>query len=129
MGRVDPCSPDSAVSTPRHRQERPAPDRAQQKIPYLEHSTQPTLLSSVMEDYFLGSYCFNRGRYANTLAGLTHMDDAARSFPAYRFHDEDPIFFQKGLRLTCRCGEEVNGKKLHDPPDTRFTTYAWVYEW
>jgi len=64
-----------------------------------------------------------------TVAGLTHTDKKAKAFAAYRFHDNDPLFFQKGLRLTCRCGEELNGKMLHNPPDTRFTTYTWVYEW
>jgi hypothetical protein len=96
---------------------------------YLDGSEQPTPLSSGLEDYFLGTYYFNRGRYANALAGLTHLDTKRNTFSAYRFHDEDPLFFEKGLRLTCRCGEELNGKKLHDPPATRFTTYTWVYEW
>jgi len=69
------------------------------------------------------------GKELSVLNGLTHKDDATHSFSAYRLHDEDPVFFQKDLRLTCRCGDEANGKRLHDPPDTRFTTYAWVYEW
>ncbi|MBZ0255182.1 DUF2961 domain-containing protein, partial [bacterium] len=96
---------------------------------YLNGEKEPTLLSSGLEDYFLGTYYFNRGRYANGLAGLTHLDKETNTFSAYRFHDEDPVFFQKGLRLTCRCGEEANGKKLHDPPETRYTTYTWVYQW
>lgn len=96
---------------------------------YLNGEKTPTLLSSGLEDYFLGTYYFNRGRYANALAGLTHLDKKQNTFSAYRFHDDDPVFFQKGLRLTCRCGEELNGKKLHDPPATRFTTYTWVYQW
>jgi hypothetical protein len=96
---------------------------------YLDGAKTPTLLSSGLEDYFLGTYYFNRGRYANALAGLTHLDTKKNTFSAYRFHDDDPLFFQRGLRLTCRCGEELNGKKLHDPPDTRFTTYTWVYQW
>jgi hypothetical protein len=82
-----------------------------------------------LEDYFLGTYYFNRGRYANALAGLTHLDTRDNTFSAYRSHDNDPIFFRKGLRLTCRCGEEIGGQKLHDPPPTRFTTYTWVYQW
>jgi hypothetical protein len=85
-------------------------------------ASMPTLLSSGLEDYSLGTYYFNRGRYANGLAGLTHLDTKNNTFSAYRFHDNDPVFFQKGLRLTCCCGEELNGQKLHDPPDTRFTT-------
>ena len=75
------------------------------------------------------TYCFNHGRYANALAGLTHLDTKNRTFSAYRFHDEDPVFCQKGLRLTCCYGETVNGEKLHDPPETQHTTYRWVYQW
>lgn len=100
---------------------------------YLDGDKEPTLLSSGLEDYFLGTYYFNRGRYANDLAGLTHFDPKRQTFSAYRFHDADPIFFRSGLRLTCRCGETEHGTKqgptVGDPPETRFTTYTWVYQW
>ncbi len=100
---------------------------------YLDGEAEPTLLSSGLEDYFLGTYYFNRGRYANNLAGLTHFDGKDRSFSAYRFHDEDPLFFRSGLRLTCRCGEtedgSLGGKKKGDPSETVYSTYAWVYQW
>jgi len=96
---------------------------------YVDGAKAPMLLSSGLEDYFTGTYYFNRGRYANALAGLTHFDARTSTFSAYRFHDDDPLFFQKGLRLTCRCGEELNGKKFGNPPATRYTTYTWVYQW
>ena len=100
---------------------------------YLDGAAEPMLLSSGLEDYFLGTYYFNKGRYANNLAGLTYFDPKARSFSAYRFHDEDPLFFRTGLRLTCRCGETEDGSKggrmKGDPPETSTSTYAWVYEW
>lgn len=100
---------------------------------YIDQSPEPMLLSSGLEDYFLGTYYFNRGRYANDLAGLTHLNPKDRTFSAYRFHDDDPIFFHSGLRLTCRCGETEHGTKegntAGDPPETEYTTYTWVYEW
>ncbi len=96
---------------------------------YVDGEQAPLQLSSGLEDYFLGTYYFNRGRYANDLAGLTHLDTEDNTFSAYRFHDDDPVFFQKGVRLTCRCGEEIGGTKLHDPPATQFTTYTWMYQW
>jgi hypothetical protein len=101
---------------------------------YFNGAAEPTLLSSGLEDYFLGTYYFNRGRYATNLAGLTHLDVKNRTFSAYRFHDEDPIFFQTGLRLTCRCGETEDGSRhgkptVGDPPETEYTTYVWVYQW
>ena len=96
---------------------------------YFNGSKEAQWLSSGLEDYFLGTYYFQRGRYANDLAGLTHLDKEKMTFSAYRFHDEDPIFFKDSLRLTCRCGELLGDEKLHDPPPTAFTTYVWYYTW
>lgn len=100
---------------------------------YVDQAAEPMLLSSGLEDYFLGTYYFNRGRYANDLAGLTHLDAKSRTFSAYRIHDDDPVFFHSGLRLTCRCGETEHGTKegkvAGDPPETEYTTYTWVYQW
>jgi hypothetical protein len=59
---------------------------------------------------------------------LTHFDKEEREFSAYRLHEDDPVFFQDGLRLTNRCGEKIGDKIFHDPPPTRYTTYTWVYE-
>jgi hypothetical protein len=96
---------------------------------YLNGEKEATMLSSGLEDYFLGTYYFNKGRYCTPVAGLTHWNEPERSFSAYRFHEEDPVFFQKGLRLTCRCGEKLGERVFHDPPETRYTTYVWLYQW
>ncbi len=96
---------------------------------YLGGEKEPLFLSSGLEDYFLGTYYFNKGRYTNMLAGLTHFDKKEREFSGYRLHEDDPVFFQDGLRLTNRCGEKIGNKVFHDPPKTRYTTYTWVYEW
>ena len=101
---------------------------------YLGGKQEPLMLSSGLEDYFLGTYYFDTGTYHTDISGLTHFDRKAGSFSAYRFHDEDPVFFQDGLRLTCRCGETEHGRAdekkgyLH-PTKTRYTTYTWVYQW
>ncbi len=96
---------------------------------YIDDSDKPLFLSSGLEDYFLGTYYFNKGRYYTPVAGLTHLDGKNSSFSAYRFHEQDPVFFHGGLRLTCRCGEELDGKVFHDPKQTTYTTYVWLYEW
>jgi hypothetical protein len=95
---------------------------------YLDGSEKPVLLSSGLEDYFLGTYFFNRGPYHTDVAGLTHKDAKDHSFSAYRFHEEDPVFFKKGLRLTCRCGEKTD-RQTWKAPATTYTTYVWIYEW
>jgi hypothetical protein len=65
---------------------------------------------------------------------LTHFNRECNRFSAYRFHDEDPVVFQNGLRLTCRCGETEHGRPGEangylDPQKTRYSTYTWVYQW
>ena len=98
---------------------------------YIDGARQPMLLSSGMEDYFLGTYYFNRGKYYTPVAGLTHLIPD-KEVCAYRFHERDPLVFAHGLRLTVRAGEEFNGKVFGPeagPKDTEFTTYVWAYEW
>jgi hypothetical protein len=100
---------------------------------YFGGSGEPVLLSSGLEDYFLGTYYFNRGRFANELAGLTHLDSKDKSFSGYRFHDADSVIFRNGFRLTCRNGEtwfaQRNSKPHGDPGEVKYTTYTWVYQW
>lgn len=100
---------------------------------YLGKRESPLMLSSGLEDYFLGTYYFNTGMYHADMAGLTHFDKKGGKFSAYRFHDEDPIIFQDGLRLTNRCGETEHGTKegkpYLNPGKTRYTTYVWLYQW
>lgn len=99
---------------------------------YLDGAKEPLLLSSGTEDYFLGTYYFNRGMYHFPLAGLTHKEqdaDGTCRFSAYRFHEDDPIIFQKGIRLAWRNGEEKDGKPYGMPQRSRATSYVWLYEW
>lgn len=101
---------------------------------YLSEKKEPLMLSSGLEDYFLGTYYFDTGKFYADIAGLTHFDKKENSFSAYRFHDVDPVIFQDGLRLTCRCGETEHGlaeekKGYLNPTQTRYTTYTWVYQW
>ncbi len=96
---------------------------------YINGKSAPLFLSSGLEDYFLGTYYFNKGKYYTPVAGLTHLDKKNSSFSAYRFHEDDPVFFAKGIRLTLRCGEEIDDKVFHNPQETTYTTYVWAYEW
>jgi len=92
------------------------------------NSNEPELLSSGLEDYFLGTYYFENGKYQNDLAGITHLV-RNEEFSGYRFHVNDPLFFAVEFRLTCRCGEKIGYKVFHNPQTTLYTTYVWAYEW
>lgn len=95
---------------------------------YHGQSDQPILLSSGLEDYFLGTYYFNKGLYHTDEAGLTHLDKEKGSFSAYRFHENDPLYFPDGFRLTLRCGEKTD-RETWPAASTRYTVYVWTYEW
>jgi len=101
---------------------------------YMGGEQKPLMLSSGLEDYFLGTYYFDTGKYYADIAGLTHFCKESNRFSAYRFHDEDPVLFQNGLRLTCRCGETEHGTAVEKegylkPARTSYSTYTWFYHW
>lgn len=89
--------------------------------------------SSGTEDYFLGTYYFNRGKYTNPVAGLTDLDKNQKLFSAYRIHDADPLFFENGLWLTWRNSDPYGVCDLDQAnPNAHAVTaasYAFVYEW
>ncbi len=100
---------------------------------YIDGAKEPQYISSGTEDYFLGTWYFNRGIYHNALGGCTHINEKDGTFSGYRFHEEDPIFFQKGLRYVWRNGETKfwtkEDTKAWDTRETVLYSYAWVYEW
>lgn len=96
---------------------------------YIGGSSEPLLLSSGLEDYFFGTYYFNKGKYYNDVAGITHLDNEKHAFSGYRIHDDDPVFFHNGCRLTNKIGEKMDRRVFHDPPRTLYSTYVWLYQW
>ena len=99
---------------------------------YFNGSTNAVPLSSGTEDFFEGAGYFHQNQiYDGESAGLTSINPTAgiNSFSAYRLFTHDPLFFQNGLRLTLRCGEQINGQTLYNPQPTAYATYTWVYQW
>jgi len=106
---------------------------------FLQQSNQPSLLSSGTEDYFQSAFYFDGGMFHFQEAGQTHRNDTAGTLSAYKVHNWDALFFQKGgFRLTWRNGDNINdqGLKCFDkgtpagnPQPSVVTTLTWVYEW
>eukprot|EP00966_Prymnesium_polylepis_P083548 1935449-Prymnesium_polylepis.1 len=66
------------------------------------------LLSSGTEDYFLGTYYFNKGAYTTPIAGVTHLNRTGghgADFSGYRVHTDEPLVFDSGVSLTWRNGD------------------------
>lgn len=61
------------------------------------------------------------------------------SLSAYRFHDQDPIFFNNGFRLTWRNGDVYDkqgfkctvedGTPAGSPQKSRIDAHTWAYVW
>ena len=112
---------------------------------YDNTSSDPWLLSSGTEDYFLGTFYFDKGQYFLPLAGVTSLcpqpkDGAPRGnsfgcvpipgviqFSAYRVHGgEDPLLFENGMAMAWRNGEPGHGGASGV---VNATAFALVYEW
>ena len=109
-------------------------------------SSSPFLLSSGTEDYFLGTFYFDKGQYFLPLAGVTMLcpqphDGASREpsigctpaadgsvkFSAYRLHPTaDPLLFEHGMAATWRNGEPGHGG---GSVPVNATTFVLMYEW
>lgn len=106
---------------------------------------KPWLISSGTEDYFLGTFYFDKGQYFMPLAGVTALcpepnDGAHRisvgcvpavdksvKFSAYRLHaSADPLQFEDGMAATWRNGEPGHGGHAGI---VNATTFTLVYEW
>ena len=102
-----------------------------------------TLLSTGTEDFFDSAYYFDGGEYRLPVDGLTEESfGRAVTFSAYRFHEEDPILFDDGMRFTWRNGDltDASGNKCFVAPGQQgqvnghpspiaLRAYAWVYVW
>jgi len=109
---------------------------------FINNNSTMMLLSSGTEDYFQSAFYFynepDNPRFYFPGAGLTHFENSG--FSAYKFHIDEPVFFQQGLRLVWRNGDtidpsnglkcvDVGGNVVGSPQVSQVWTYAWVYEW
>lgn len=99
----------------------------------------PTIIGTGTEDYFLGSYNFDRhGKYVTfttPYAGLVQVlppDITYRSgqrFGMYRWHIMDPIRFKKDLKITIQdLGWRHGGRYLPQKSDIASTTFWYQTE-
>ena len=71
------------------------------------------LLSSGTEDYFLGTYYFNKGNYTTPLAGVTYLNRTGghgAGFAGYRIHADEPLVFEQPVNFTWRCVQPEDGE-------------------
>ena len=104
---------------------------------YLDGDTWPTICGTGTEDYFCGSYNFDRdGQYTvftTPYAGLHQVlrpDGTYRSqqrFGMYRWHIMDPVRFGQDLRVTIQAlGWRAGGRYL--PLQDDIASVAWWYQ-
>ena len=103
-----------------------------------------------MEDFFDSAYGFAAGPFRFPVSGCTHREvptGGGMALSAFRFHEESPLAFTGGVKMTWRVGDYINPKRFPDSPKcyidqpqqgdhpvgnpqpTTVTSYAWVYTW
>mmetsp|Transcript_15684 Transcript_15684/g.34087 ORF Transcript_15684/g.34087 Transcript_15684/m.34087 type:complete len:153 (+) Transcript_15684:621-1079(+) len=91
------------------------------------------LLSSGTEDYYMGTYYFDLGKYSNPLAGCMHLstDPQTASFSGYRLHTEDALLWDDGFQMSWRNWDGDGCDLSFDAPNwpARAVSYALTYEW
>lgn len=101
------------------------------------------LLSTGTEDYFDSAYYFNGGQFVTENSGFTHYASNSQgvTFSAYRFHDQDPLFFNDGIKFVWRNGDatdpatglkcliETGGNTVGSPTVANVVAYVWYYTW
>jgi len=99
-------------------------------------------VSTGTEDYFVSAFYFNAGEFHGSMSGFTHRNTSSTgevSLSAYRFHDQDPIFFNDGFRFTWRNGDVYDeqgfkctaekGTPAGNPQKSRIDAQTWAYVW
>ena len=77
---------------------------------YIDGETQPSLVGTGTEDYFGAAWGYPSGAYSMpyhgiSLAGPTTGPEAySGKWTMYRYHIEDPVMFQKSIRVTIEAG-------------------------
>ena len=107
---------------------------------YIDGDTDfPSICGTGTEDYFCGSYAFGNDTipewyqtYSGLYAGLYAILGDCREkynvqqrFLLYRWHDKDPVYFDKSFRMTIDDG--VYAPPIHSPRYDDFTSVAFYY--
>lgn len=102
------------------------------------------ILSTGTEDYYDSGWYFNAGEFHMPVSGFTHFavneSTSIIQWSAYRFHDQDPLFFNDGFQLVWRNGDTMDaigrkcmmktgGTVVGNPTVSDVSAYAWVYTW
>ena len=125
----------------------------------IDGDEKTTFLSSGFEDFFLSAYYFDRGVFHGDSSGLTYKSTDQGHIVAYKFFENDPLYFRNSTKLIWRNWETAGGTDgcpykfsaaptdVNEPskPVTHFNSdgtlmvdnafiatvnsYVWVYEW
>lgn len=99
---------------------------------YVDGETTASFQSSGTEDYFGGEFFFQAGTFATRQQGCTYIGATGGSAPSgattmsgYRFHVDDPLVFNTGMRFTWTNG---NASVSNQPSgNATFLANVWYY--
>lgn len=71
---------------------------------YVDNEKRPSIQGTGTEDYFSGGWYFRDGPFAGPFTGLVYKNDTTGQISAYRFHSQDPVPFNRNIRVTFEHG-------------------------
>lgn len=91
---------------------------------YLDGSNTPNYEASGTEDYFNNAWYFQTGVIFAEHSGCTRYDDVGHVIGAYRFHVDDPVPFDRALRVRWQNGAADQAMVVNP---TRLRSHVWYY--
>ncbi|MBI1357796.1 MAG: DUF2961 domain-containing protein [Acidobacteria bacterium] len=95
---------------------------------WIDGEAKPSVYGTGTEDYFGGAWGFRKA-YTNDDHGLSYLeklpwrqDWQAGRYTMYRWHDRDPIPFQKSIKLSIERGHNNSAR------DSRYTSVVYWYQ-
>lgn len=91
---------------------------------FLDGSIAPSYEASGTEDYFNNAWYFQTGVIFAEHSGCTRYDATAHVVGAYRFHVDDPMPFDRALRVRWQNGSSDQATVVNA---TSLRSHVWYY--
>jgi hypothetical protein len=75
---------------------------------FIDGANQPQIIGTGSEDYFSSGWYYDRGPYSAPYHGVQIKDERNARINTYRWHVEDAMPFNKGIRVTIEHGTNNN---------------------
>lgn len=99
---------------------------------YINDEQDPLIISTGLEDYFLGTYYFENGTYHLPIAGCNYIDVNNNEIAAYRLHYNDNWTLDDNKHVITLRNNDLNtedASEIQNPTTATYRIYFMHYIW